>query len=153
MKWVVFLVFLMLEPSFEAIMDIVPFGLLALLVVKGMIVLPENPLATFIYRKISKQLEKMEFEQYNSQLSRVVSWGCQLISVRAIKAAEKLAVYVKSEELEEVYQEIDTTLKIIEYKRMSVNAKHKITRSENRLDDTTTEVDPEELREEEEIVY
>ena len=63
MKWVVFLVFLMLEPSLEAIMDIIPFGLLALLVVKGMIVLPENPLATFIYRKISKQLEKMEFEQ------------------------------------------------------------------------------------------
>ena len=59
MKWIVFFIFLMFEPSLEAILDIIPFGSLALLAVKCMIVLPENTLATYIYKRIEKQLERM----------------------------------------------------------------------------------------------
>lgn len=56
MKWVVFLLFIMLEPTLSTVLDIIPFGNLALLAVKCMIVLPENTLATFIYKKIEKRL-------------------------------------------------------------------------------------------------
>lgn len=59
MKWVVFILFLILEPTLETILDIIPFGCLALLAVKCMIVLPENTLATYIYKRIEKQLERM----------------------------------------------------------------------------------------------
>lgn len=52
MKWIVFLLFLMFEPSLETIMDIIPFGLIVLLAIKCMLVLPENTLATHIYKKI-----------------------------------------------------------------------------------------------------
>lgn len=85
----------------------------------------------------------MEFEQYNSKVSQYASTVCKMISIKAIKAAKTLAVYVKRDQLQDVYIEIESTLKALEYKRMTVGAKHEMGKSVNTgLDDTLGSIDP-----------
>ena len=45
----------------------------------------------------------MEFEQYNSKLTVYASVICKSITLKCIKAAKLLAIYVKRGELQEVY--------------------------------------------------
>ena len=129
MKWVVFLLFLILEPTLSAVLDIIPFGLVALLAVKCMIVLPENTAATYIYHKIEKQLQKLEFEEYPSKLSIYTSNVCRLLALTFIKACKRLVVYVRTEEMEEIYSNFEETLKALEYKRTAVETRQEIGKS------------------------
>lgn len=57
-------------------------------------------------------------------MSIYASHVCKFITVKCIKASKLLAVYVKSDQLEEIYSELENTLKTLEYKRMTVVAKN-----------------------------
>ena len=112
-KWIVFLLFTIFEPTLDTILDIIPFGSLALLAVKCMIVLPENTLATYIFKRIEKQMEKIEFEEYSSKLTIYTSRICKFVAVCCIKACKNLAIYVKADQLGEIYSSLDETLKTL----------------------------------------
>jgi hypothetical protein len=55
-KWVMFMIFLKLEYALLAILEIIPLGALALLIIKLLLFLPENPISHKIYKKIQRKL-------------------------------------------------------------------------------------------------
>lgn len=55
-KWVIFMIFLKLEYWILAIVEIIPLGALALLFIKLLLFMPENPISHKIYKKIQKRL-------------------------------------------------------------------------------------------------
>lgn len=61
-KWIILLLYIHFEGYIESVMDLLPLGTLAVLVIKSILILPENTLATLIYKRIEKQMEKIEFE-------------------------------------------------------------------------------------------
>ena len=55
-KWVIFVLFLKLEYWILAVLEIIPLGALALLAVKFLLFMPENPISHKIYKTIQKRL-------------------------------------------------------------------------------------------------
>ena len=61
-KWVIFVIFVKIEYAILAILEIIPLGALALLVVKFLLFMPENPISHQIYKTISKKLERVKMD-------------------------------------------------------------------------------------------
>ena len=57
-------------------------------------------------------------------MSIYTSKVCKFVTIKCIRASKMLAVYVKSDQLEGIYSELEDTLKALEYKRMTVEAKN-----------------------------
>lgn len=55
-KWVIFVMFIKLEYWMLAVLEIIPLGTLALLVIKFLLFMPENPISHQVYKKIQKRL-------------------------------------------------------------------------------------------------
>jgi hypothetical protein len=55
-KWIIFTIFLKIEFYFLAVVEILPLGALALLVLKLLLFLPENAISHAIYKRIQKKL-------------------------------------------------------------------------------------------------
>lgn len=50
-KWIILLLFIHFEPTIESVMEILPLGTLAVLGLKCILILPENTLASLIYKR------------------------------------------------------------------------------------------------------
>lgn len=101
-KWVIFMMFLKLEYVILAIIEIVPLGALALLVIKFLLFMPENPISHKIYKKVQKKLEKIKMDEYHNQLGIYMSLTCKCLAVFLMKGVEKIAEYVNSNDIEAV---------------------------------------------------
>lgn len=115
-------------------MEIIPFGSLAVLVIKCILILPENTLAMMVYRKIERRLEKIQFEEYSSRVTVYLSTGIKFLTIKIVNLSTKLVVLINSQEIEQVEQAILDLIKAIEYKKAAVMARQEVVRSDYRAD-------------------
>lgn len=99
-KWVIFMIFLKLEYVILAVLEIIPLGALALLVIKFLLFMPENPISHKIYKTIQKKLERIKMDEYHSYVGVYLSMGCKITVVALIKTIKKIAEYVNSHDIE-----------------------------------------------------
>lgn len=106
------MIFLKLEYWILAVVEIIPLGALALLFVKMLLFMPENPISHKIYKKIQKRLEKVKMDEYQSQVSVYISFVCKYAVIFMIKVIKKIAEYVNSKDIEGAEAQILEILKI-----------------------------------------
>jgi len=58
-----------------------------------------------------------------------MSKACRFGSIKFIQICKALAIYVKADQLADIYTELDETLKALEYKRTAVEARQDIGKS------------------------
>lgn len=115
-------------------MEIIPFGSLAVLVIKCILILPENTLAMMVYRKLERRLEKIQFEEYSSRLTVYLSSIIKFFTIKIVNLSTKLVVLINSQEIEQVEQAILDLIKAIEYKKAAVMARQEVIRSDYRAE-------------------
>lgn len=69
---------------------------------KCILILPENTLASLIYKRFEKKLEKIKFEEYSSAVTVHISSGIRYGAIKLINMVRKMVVYINSHEIEEV---------------------------------------------------
>lgn len=99
-KWVIFVIFLKIEYMILALMEIIPLGALALLVVKFLLFMPDNPISHKVFKKISAKLEKVKMDEYHSYLGIYLSTFCKHIVMVLLSAIKKIAEYVNTSHVE-----------------------------------------------------
>lgn len=120
-KWVIFMIFLKLEYVILAIVEIIPLGSLALLVIKFLLFMPENPISHKIYKRVSKKLEKIKMDEYHTKFGKYMSLVCKHVAIVMMNGVEKIAEYVNSHDIEAVEVKIIDVIKIFEYKKAAIN--------------------------------
>lgn len=93
------MIYLKLEYIILAVIEIIPLGALALLVVKFLLFMPENPISHKIYKRVQKKLEKVKMDEYQTQLGKYISIVCKHIVLILMKAIERIAEYVNSNDI------------------------------------------------------
>lgn len=82
-------------------MEIIPLGALALLIIKLLLFLPENPISHKIYKTIQRRLDKIKMDDYHSQVGIYISFVCKHAVILMFKGIKKIAEYVNSNDIEE----------------------------------------------------
>ena len=85
-----------------AILEIIPLGSLAMLVIKFLLFMPENPISHKVYKTLQKKLERVKMDEYHSYAGVYVSMGCKIAVMALMKLIKKIAEYVNSNDIEEV---------------------------------------------------
>ena len=80
-------------------MEIIPLGALALLIIKLLLFMPENPISHKIYKKIQKRLDRIKMDEYHSQVGIYISFVCKLTVIFMFKTIKKIAEYVNSNDI------------------------------------------------------
>lgn len=124
------MIFLKLEYIILAVIEIIPLGALALLVVKFLLFMPENPISHKIYKRVQKKLEKVKMDEYQTQAGKYISLVCKHIVILMMKLIERIAEYVNSNDIEAVEGKIIDIIKIFEYKKAAINMRAAAHKSE-----------------------
>lgn len=98
-KWVIFVIFLKIEYWILAVLEIIPLGALAMLVIKFLLFMPENPISHKIYKTIQKKLERVKMDEYHSYVGVYLSKTCKFAVVGLMKLVGKIAEYVNSNDI------------------------------------------------------
>jgi hypothetical protein len=134
-KWVIFVIFLKLEYVILAVVEIVPLGTLALLIVKFLLFMPENPISHMIYKYVQKRLEKIKMDEYTNEMGKWLSISCKYIVIVLMKVVKKLAEYVHKQDIEMVEVTILELVRILEYKKAAINLRNQVFKSEINKDE------------------
>ena len=112
-KWIIFTIFLKIEYGILTIVEIIPLGAIALLILKLLLFLPENAISHAIYKKIQKKLENIKLEEYNSMFGVYLSFTCKHIVKLLMKLIKKIAGFVNSNDIDDIEIQILDVIKIL----------------------------------------
>jgi hypothetical protein len=85
------MIFLKLEYIILAVVEIIPLGSLALLGMKFLLFMPDNPISHKIYKRVQKKLDKIKMDEYHTQFGKYLSLICKHLAILMIKGVEKIA--------------------------------------------------------------
>ena len=124
------MIFLKLEYIILAIVEIIPLGSLALLVIKFLLFMPDNPISHKIYKRVQKKLDKVKMDEYHTQFGKYISLICKHLAILMMRGVQKIAEYVNSQDIEAVETKIIDVIKIFQYKKAAINMRAQATKSE-----------------------
>lgn len=99
-KWVIFVMFLKIEYWLLAVLEIIPLGALAMLVIKFLLFMPENPISHKIYKTIQKKLERVKMDEYHSYMGVYLSKASKFAVIGLMKLIKRVAEYVNTNDID-----------------------------------------------------